>query len=121
MIYNNGFNGGIMNMEELEKSNDIIKLHKNDEDIVLSEINKNYERINCGYHTGNTNGLVAVEFELIRKFKIISKIHYDNTFVIDMNIIIYRKAIKKASKILGNIKIGDLNDTGTTYFGKRKN
>ena len=97
-------------IDSLTKAKDKIKIYKHEEDISFSEINKNYKNINYNYNTGNTNRIIELENELINKFKIISRIHNDNIFVIDKNIYNYIKTAKDVTNTFGDINVGGINN-----------
>lgn len=95
-----------IDINNLINANDKIKMYKSEEDIIFSEINKNFENIKYSYNTSNLENILKIENELLLKFSTISKIHNNNVTVINKNILKYIELSKKTVNIFENIDVG---------------
>ena len=88
-----------MNIEQLEKVNERIKIHATEEELQFSSIKSVLNNINYNYDTDNTIKLEELDEELINKLKKINKNHNLDMLIIDNNINKYKELKKKKKKI----------------------
>ena len=98
-----------MNIDSTKERLENIKLHKKEEDIVFDETKKLFPNFKNCYKTDNTASLDELGEEIIQKSKIVTKIHNDNIFVIDKNIVGYINTSADALNVLKKIDtdVGD--------------
>ena len=77
-----------MNIEQLGKVNERIKIYATDEELQFSSIKSVLNNINYNYDTDNTIKLEELDEELINKLKKINKNHNLDMLIIDKNICI---------------------------------
>lgn len=92
-----------MNLDELSKSNEKYKIHKNDEELTFTNIKEILKKINYYYDTSNTSKLETLETELIKKLNIITELHNNNLIVIEKNIAKYRTLKEATEELFNNI------------------
>ena len=88
-----------MNIEQLEKVNERIKIHATDEELQFSSIKSVLDNINYNYDTENTIKLEELDEELINKLKKINKNHNIDMLIIDKNINKYKELNQNTEKI----------------------
>lgn len=92
-----------MNVEQLGKINEKLKLYIRDEEIDFSNIKSILESINYNYDTGNVVKLEELEVELINKLKKINKNHNTDMLVIEKNINKYKELNQNTEKIFNDL------------------
>ena len=92
-----------MNIEQLGKVNERIKIYTTDEELQFSSIKSVLNNINYNYDTNNTIKLEELEEELINKLKKINKNHNTDMFIIDKNINKYKELNQNTEKIFKNL------------------
>lgn len=93
----------ILNAEEIQKSIGKIKMYRNQENLILDEIKANLKNIGYIYNSSNTDSLEMKKNEIYKKMNTINKIHYNNSLVLQKNILKYKDTSKKVKKIFDNI------------------
>lgn len=88
-----------MNIEQLGKVNERIKIYTTDEELQFSSIKSVLNNINYNYDTDNTIKLEELEEELINKLKKINKNHNTDMLIIDKNINKYKELNQNTEKI----------------------
>ena len=88
-----------MNIEQLEKVNERIKIHATEEELQFSSIKSVLNNINYNYDTDNTIKLEELDEELINKLKKINKNHNIDMLIIDKNINKYKELNQNTEKI----------------------
>ena len=92
-----------MNIEQLGKVNERIKIYTTEEEIQISNINAILNNINYNYATDNTIKLEELQVELMNKIKKINKNHNTNILIINKNINKYKEASQSTEKIFKNL------------------
>ena len=92
-----------MNIEQLEKVNERIKIYATDEELQFSSIKSVLNNINYNYDTDNTIKLEELDEELINKLKKINKNHNLDMLIIDKNINKYKELNQNTEKIFKNL------------------
>ena len=92
-----------MNIEQLGKINEKLKLYVRDEELEFSDIRRTLNDINYNYDTDNTKKIEELELELINKLKIINKNHNTDIFIIESNINTYKELNKNTEKIFKDL------------------
>ena len=92
-----------MNIEQLGKVNERIKIYATDEELQFSSIKSVLNNINYNYDTDNTIKLEELDEELINKLKKINKNHNTDMLIIDKNINKYKELNKNTEKIFKNL------------------
>ena len=92
-----------MNIEQLGKVNERIKIYATDEELQFSSIKSVLNNINYNYDTDNTIKLEELEEELINKLKKINKNHNTDMLIIDKNINKYKELNQNTEKIFKNL------------------
>lgn len=92
-----------MNIEQLGKVNERIKIYATDEELQFSSIKSVLNNINYNYDTENTIKLEELEEELINKLKKINKNHNTDMLIIDKNINKYKELKQNTEKIFKNL------------------
>lgn len=93
----------ILNEEEIQKSIGKIEMYRNQENLILDEIKANFKNIGYIYNSSNTDSLEMKKNEIYKKMNTINKIHYNNSLVLQKNILKYKDTSKKVKKIFDNI------------------
>ena len=88
-----------MNIEQLGKVNERIKIYTTDEELQFSSIKSVLNNINYNYDTDNTIKLEELDEELINKLKKINKNHNLDMLIIDKNINKYKELNQNTEKI----------------------
>jgi len=88
-----------INVEELSKINEKIKIYKSEEELNFSNIKEVLENINYNYETNNTKKLTELENGLINKINTINNNHRSNIEIIEKNIDKYKKINQETEKI----------------------
>jgi len=92
-----------MNIEQLGKVNERIKIYATDEELQFSSIKSVLNNINYNYDTDNTIKLEELDEELINKLKKINKNHNLDMLIIDKNINKYKELNQNTEKIFKNL------------------
>ena len=92
-----------MNIEQLGKVNERIKIYATDEELQFSSIKSVLNNINYNYDTDNTIKLEELDEELINKLKKINKNHNIDMLIIDKNINKYKELNQNTEKIFKNL------------------
>ena len=92
-----------MNIEQLGKVNERIKIYTTDEELQFYTIKSVLDNINYNYDTDNTIKLEELDEELINKLKKINKNHNIDMLVIDKNINKYKELNQNTEKIFKNL------------------
>jgi len=92
-----------MNIEQLGKVNERIKIYATDEELQFSSIKSVLNNINYNYDTDNTIKLEELDEELINKLKKINKNHNTDMLIIDKNINKYKELNQNTEKIFKNL------------------
>ena len=92
-----------MNIEQLGKINEKIKIYTIDEELEFSNIKSILDIINCNYHTDNKIKLEEIELELMNKLKKINKNHNTNILIIGKNINKYKEINQSTEKIFKDL------------------
>lgn len=92
-----------MNIEQLGKVNERIKIYTTDEELQFSSIKSVLNNINYNYDTDNTIKLEELDEELINKLKKINKNHNLDMLIIDKNINKYKELNQNTEKIFKNL------------------
>ena len=92
-----------MNIEQLGKVNERIKIYTTDEELQFSSIKSVLDNINYNYDTNNTIKLEEIEEELTNKLKKINKNHSTDRLIIDKNINKYKELNQNTEKIFKNL------------------
>lgn len=92
-----------MNIEQLGKVNERIKIYATDEELQFSSIKSVLNNINYNYDTDNTIKLEELDEELINKLKKINKNHNLDMLIIDKNINKYKELNQNIEKIFKNL------------------
>lgn len=92
-----------MNIEQLRKVNERVKIYATDEELQFSSIKSVLNNINYNYDTDNTIKLEELVEELINKLKKINKNHNTDMLIIDKNINKYKELKQNTEKIFKNL------------------
>ena len=92
-----------MNIEQLGKVNERIKIYATDEELQFSSIKSVLNNINYNYDTDNTIKLEELDEELINKLKKINKNHNLDMLIIDKNVNKYKELNQNTEKIFKNL------------------
>ena len=92
-----------MNIEQLGKVNERMKIYATDEELQFSSIKSVLNNINYNYDTDNTIKLEELDEELINKLKKINKNHNLDMLIIDKNINKYKELNQNTEKIFKNL------------------
>ena len=92
-----------MNIEQLGKVNERVKIYTTDEELQFSSIKSVLNNINYNYDTDNTIKLEELDEELINKLKKINKNHNLDMLIIDKNINKYKELNQNTEKIFKNL------------------
>ena len=92
-----------INIEQLGKVNERIKIYTTDEELQFSSIKSVLNNINYNYDTDNTIKLEELDEELINKLKKINKNHNLDMLIIDKNINKYKELNQNTEKIFKNL------------------
>lgn len=92
-----------MNIEQLGKVNERIKIYATDEELEFYNIKSVLNNINYNYDTDNTIKLEELDEELINKLKKINKNHNLDMLIIDKNINKYKELNQNTEKIFKDL------------------
>lgn len=94
----------VMNIEELEKCTEKIKMYKKEEDLNMSSIKEKLQEIKYNYSSKNIETLSSIGMELIEKCKAINRIHQNNIMVLEKNIEIYKSNVVQVKNIFQDLQ-----------------
>ena len=92
-----------INIEQLGKINEKLKLYIKDEELEIADIKSILNSINYNYDTDNAKKIEEVQLELTNKLKIINKNHNTDIFIIEKNIDLYKEINKNTEKIFKDL------------------
>jgi len=92
-----------INVEELSKSNEKIKMYKVDEELVFDDMKEVLKKLSYYYESDTVGKLESISMELIKKLKLIGEIHNNNVRVIEKSITNYKNLNQETERIFHDV------------------